>query len=716
MPSTLLSTRITSTHLAIFLFFLFTFSWGKVSPLAAETVLFDAATSKPSLNGVTAKMDNGFLRLANKSGADWPGLTVHGKWALQPNEDIMIEACNRGEKLISISCRFDSPGVDHPKGIRTYTTSIRLEPGETKICALPLPKELPPQLADKLFGMRGYPGGIRGGKDGEVGSKGLDRRDIATLIIFLSKPTETCTFGIKRVFTASSVTSEVSSANEALGWPPEKFFPMIDKFGQYKHADWPGKIHSLEELQKNGAIEESDLKQHPGPKDWNRYGGWAKGPKRQATGHFHAEKIDGRWWLIDPEGRLFWSHGCDCIRDSIGYTGIQDREFLFEEFPMNVFGTNSGGAHNYYKDKKNYKVYNFSASNLRLKYGEKEAFSRFADLAHRRLRSWGMNTIGNWSDPRIYHMKKTPYTATAGSGNLPVIEGSEGYWGKFRDPFHPKFRQGFAEAFDKIKELNDDPWCVGLFVDNEIAWGSDTSLALAALLSPADQPVKLAMRDWLRKKYEDVRKLNGVWGSAYDDWEALLHSKAAPDKEKAGDDLKKFYSLIAEEYFRVIREEFKKTLPNKMYFGCRFAWVNDSAVHASAKYCDVISFNKYDYSLESFKLPEGIDKGVIIGEFHFGALDRGMFHPGLKPTANQRERAAAYEKYVRSALENPWIVGTHWFLYGDQATTGRPLDGENYQVGLLDICDTPYPETIEAVRKIGNEMYPIRTTSPPKTK
>jgi hypothetical protein len=98
---------------------------------------------------------------------------------------------------------------------------------------------------------------------------------------------------------------------------------------------------------------------------------------------------------------------------------------------------------------------------------------------------------------------------------------------------------------------------------------------------------------------------------------------------------------------------------------------------------------------------------VIIGAFHFGALDRGMFHTGLKPVANQRERAVAYAGYVRGALENRWIVGTHWFQFGDHATTGRG-DGENYQIGLRDICDTPYSETIQACREVGDQLYQCR--------
>lgn len=87
-----------------------------------------------------------------------------------------------------------------------------------------------------------------------------------------------------------------------------------------------------------------------------------------------------------------------------------------------------------------------------------------------------------------------------------------------------------------------------------------------------------------------------------------------------------------------------------------------------------------------------------------------MFHTGLVPVENQVARAEAYRRYVRDALEHPTIVGTHWFQFGDQATTGRG-DGENYQIGLLDICDSPYPETISACRQIGDDLYRHRMES-----
>ena len=130
-------------------------------------------------------------------------------------------------------------------------------------------------------------------------------------------------------------------------------------------------------------------------------------------------------------------------------------------------------------------------------------------------------------------------------------------------------------------------------------------------------------------------------------------------------------------------------------------------MRAAAKYCDVIGINRYRFSPSDLRMPDGVDKPLIIGEFHFGALDRGMFHTGLRAAESQQDRANKYESYVRGALRNPYIVGTHWFQYKDQATTGRG-DGENYQIGFIDVCDKPYPEIVAKARVIGDDMYTYR--------
>lgn len=65
---------------------------------------------------------------------------------------------------------------------------------------------------------------------------------------------------------------------------PEKFFPFIDDFGQYIHADWPEKVHSEADL-KGRAVEERKAlaATTPIPRR-TRFGGWADGPTLHAPG------------------------------------------------------------------------------------------------------------------------------------------------------------------------------------------------------------------------------------------------------------------------------------------------------------------------------------------------------------------------------------------------------------------------------------------------
>ena len=48
---------------------------------------------------------------------------------------------------------------------------------------------------------------------------------------------------------------------------------------------------------------------NPISEEWSKFGGYKHGPKYEATGHFRVEKINSKWWFIDPEGYLFWSSG-----------------------------------------------------------------------------------------------------------------------------------------------------------------------------------------------------------------------------------------------------------------------------------------------------------------------------------------------------------------------------------------------------------------------
>lgn len=637
--------------------------------------------------------DAGRLVVRTGTTARWPTVAVRapgGKWDLSSRLYVAASVTLRSSEPTQIFSRVDNPGADGEKDC--VTASARVGPGETATIRVPLsetPWRLPRDLG--LVGMRAAPGP----------PARLDPSNVTRILFFVSSPRAPQEFEV----------SDVVSGGAVAHLDPERFFPFVDEFGQFVHAEWPGKVHSLEELRAGIAAEDRDLEGRPEPADRDRWGGWEGGPKLRATGFFRAEKVEGRWWLVDPDGRLFWSHGVDCVRAG-NATPVTDRERYFRDLPpegsplARFYGQAGWAPHGHYKDRGPYRTFDFGAANRFRKYGE--GWERaFAERAHRRLRSWGMNTIGNWSDPAVYLLRKTPYVATIGFSSRP-IEGSEGYWGRFPDPFDPSFRAALVRSIEAEKgKAIGDPWCIGFFVHNELSWGDERSLALGALASPAEQPAKRAFLEELRSRHGTIEALNARWGTSHASFDALLASREKPDPAKAREDLGAFTTRIAEAYFETIREELKRAAPEQLYLGCRFAWANDRAVRAAAKGCDVVSFNRYARSVEDLRLPDGLDRPVVIGEFHFGALDRGIFHTGLCPTGSQDERAARYAAYVEGALRNPLIVGTHWFQYQDQPTTGRG-DGENYQIGLVTITDVPHPETIRAVRAVGRDLYPYR--------
>lgn len=685
----------------------FTFTTGllcaslSISAAAADQVLFnfspEASIPKIENTDAQATKTSAGLRVATGHQQSWPGIALPcptSHWDLSPFANVSLGLRNPATNPVTVFCRVDNPGADGTH--HCVSASVPLAPGQSGILKVPLKRSSDDTLSGKLFGMRGYP--VRGD-----GSNAIDPKQITRILVFVSKPTTDHAFEISDIRATGTYTAPTAWVTDA-----DPFFPFIDTFGQYLHKDWPDKIKSIDDLAAAREQESRELARLSGPKEWDKYGGWNAGPQLKATGFFRTEKVRGKWWLVDPDGHLFFSHGIDSIHLS-PITPIEERESWFADFPgqqpeFASFLSRAYVLKGHYEGRT-VQCFSFAGANLRRKYGPdwQEVYPR---LIHQRLRSWGLNTIANWSDERICRLRLTPYTDTLGTGGARKLEGSSGYWGKFLDPFDPALPRLLREAMDQKKDKSiGDPWCLGFFSDNEMSWGDDLSLALAALQSPSDQPAKQALVADLKSNYGDISKLNLAWSASYASWDALRQSREGPDKEKARPDLAAFYTRIAEQYFRTVRDSIKAVAPNQLYLGCRFAWVNPRAAAAAAKFCDVVSYNIYHRSVADFQFNGGSDVPLLIGEFHFGALDRGLFHTGLVPTENQQARADAYKQYVMGALRHPQFVGCHWFEYFDEPVTGRAYDEENYQIGFVDVADTPYRETIAACREVGYRLY-----------
>jgi hypothetical protein len=163
---------------------------------------------------------------------------------------------------------------------------------------------------------------------------------------------------------------------------------------------------------------------------------------------------------VDPVGRLFFSTGITCV-DISQHSSTAGREYMFAD----------AGTHGRFDANQN---------NLQRKYGPGYNDTARAN-AHRRLRSWGVNTMASWSEWFItgqgapHTEQRTPYTINLGYSS-PKIAGSS-----FPDVFSPLFRQGVRAGVIASAHLNNDPFLLGVFVDNELDWNTHCNASVASL-------------------------------------------------------------------------------------------------------------------------------------------------------------------------------------------------------------------------------------------
>jgi hypothetical protein len=480
----------------------------------------------------------------------------------------------------------------------------------------------------------------------------------------------------------------------------ETFFPFIDKYGQYRHANWPQKIKNDEQFKIQRLTEDQDLKLNPISKQWNKYGGYKYGPKYKNTGHFRVEKINDKWWFIDPEGYVFWSCGVNSAGKLNIATPINGRRHFFEDLPKRE---NS----NYYNGNK----FNFGDLILAKKYGSSDMY---LNRSLKRMISWGMNTMGGWSNSAVIKAEddqKVPYTLSVGTLKYKVNN-------KLPDVFNDDWLTAVNTNIKRASaNAKNDSFFIGFFVDNELTWYSPNNFVLEMFKFKESTSTKSKYIKELKNEFGEIELLNNKCGSNFISWNELKDFEGDKFIHKLSDFNIKFYKKYCEKYFKTISESIKNYCPDKLYLGCRWhvggrkKHRNKYNIEIASKYVDVLSFNQYVNELNDFHFPgkENMDKPFIISEFNFGALDVGKFYPGLGHASSQRNRGEKYENFIKSALNTTNCIGAHWFMWANSTTAGRGYEGENANCGVLSETDSPYYELIKYMRKINYEIYSFRT-------
>ena len=358
-----------------------------------------------------------------------------------------------------------------------------------------------------------------------------------------------------------------------------------------------------------------------------------------ATGFFHiAQATNGHWWFVDPKGHPFYSTGIDHVSASPDVDVTTNQcpycEAIASQFPSTAAWVTATVAE---------------------------------------LRSWGFNTIGDYSDSSTF-APLMPYTVqlTMASGN---------------DWFAPSFvTHADQVAASQAAPLANDPNLIGYYTDSELAWGpnedNSESLLNQYLALPAGSP-GLA---------EAQQYIGNPSGFTYD---------------------------LATRYFSVTSAALHLYDPNHLNLGVK-AESNDippELLEAASHYVDAFSID--DYALQPGEAVAAVNawhylpiepnfanfeslvnKPIIIAEYSFRAT--GPNTPNTVPNIlatypTQAARAAAYTNYIGTMYQTaPWVIGDHWFEYVDEPKGGR-FDGENNNFGLVSTANVPYEAMVQAV-------------------
>lgn len=594
---------------------------------------------------------------------------------------LVADVHNSSAQNVTIICRAEDPEY---AGWHHFAESVaRLGAGETTSVLVFLKRKYaPPQPLQMCFpGMDTLPNGYM------PHWSGLDPARITKIVIAVESAGPDLQLELHGL--------RACGVCDAAPLPALDYFPFIDAYGQFLHAEWPSKMHSSSDFAAQRQAEAAALRASPRPVSWDKYGGFLDGPQLTPGKNFRVEKYAGKWWLVDPDGRLFWSQGVTCVGWSVA-TPVRGRRHFFAELPP--------------VDGSKPQLANLYLANLTRKFGD-QAETAAALEAHERLACWGLNTMASWSDERVTRLDKTPYTKMLSIGGPKLAPGL-----RLPDPYDAEFARSARRAATAEQDsTGNDPWCIGYFIGNEIEWRGGPALINEVLTARPNQAGKQAFVKLLQQRHATIADLNQAWHTTYDSWAALLAGTNQVDATLALNDFTAFNEELARRYYETCQTELKRALPGKLNLGSRFNTVNPIAVRASARYCDVVSFNKYNTSIRNLALPDGMDRPIIIGEFHFPAWDRSFAAGAGGGQLCEVQRADAYWYYVSGAVDNPLIVGTHWFQYLDQPLTGRP-DGENFPVGFVDVTDTPYEELTKVTRDLGDHLYARRLQAAPAGK
>ena len=401
-----------------------------------------------------------------------------------------------------------------------------------------------------------------------------------------------------------------------------------------------------------------------GKAELSRYGGDLHKKYDEGTGFFRVEKIDGRWWFVDPEGYLMYSYGKCNVRPSDSIDAYRE---AYAPYGGRLGWTN---AQIDYYDSLGFNSFGGWSFLTRETNEDMTAFVEGLNLRKDVMESEKLKPFGATYPLGVVIRYVKPMNGAVGSGVQTVRGG-------VLPVFNPDFEEKCNELIKEfVTPWKDNPYILGYWSDNEINEGS-TMLDQALAMDPHDEffaYTHAAAWEWLRER-TGKRDAN-----LYD----------------VNDELREeFREYVMDRYYMIMQKCFKQNDPNHLYLGTRHfrpAETSPGIFRAAERYCDVISVNLYrHWTPDIVDTWAGYaDKPIIITEWY------------ARPEANVNMNSLAggfvcktsedcgrfYQNFALRLLEAKNVVGFHFFtavIGEEQENYMREFNPNVY--GLIDYFD-----------------------------
>ena len=425
--------------------------------------------------------------------------------------------------------------------------------------------------------------------------------------------------------------------------------------------------------------------------------GAGRPPYQNTTFYRTVRDADGRWWFVDPDGKRFFLNGVNMVT----HMGHHSAALGYAPYARAV--------------KRKYPTIEDWATNT---------------LA--RLSSWGFNMLSS-SDGELLR-RGMPHADVLGMGQefsscgdeFDILPCDGGPCTGFPNVFHPKWEAYCRYIARKCAANKNDPWVLGWYIDNELAWWGDRRQFRT--------PPSRGLFDACARKSPEHTARRAL--------DAFLKERGIASPEAATEDVTRaFIRLLARRYFETASRAIREADPNHLILGCRFAGLpsSDPVVwEECGRFCDVVSVNTYPLvDLDRGVALNGLDKKaypvaeelaerakmagkpLIVTEWSFVALDSGLpcMHGAGQRFFTQRERAQATSILARTLYALPGCAGYVYFMWSDQPKVGKHGErSENCNYGLVDADDNPWPDQVAALSEIQNSPAKWRYAPLPKDK